>query len=249
MECFERSASRVVLVLACLQAACASSGVGAAHLELIPGPTSMRVERDGLLLLEYRRGEAGSKPFVLHLGTPAGLDVLRDAPPGHEHHHGLMLAIGVDDVDHWGEMYADLPGSQRERSFEPVASQDCGFTQGIEWIDARDGALQLNEQRTLNLVLEDELGAALLTWRSVLNLPPEVDSARLWGRPYFGLGLRFREALDGAGPFVHASGEPGRVVRGEERLTRSTWCAYSGEIDGRPVTVAGFDDPRNPRPT
>ena len=28
---------------------------------------------------------------------------------------------------------------------------------------------------------------------------------------------------------------------------RSAWCAYSAAADGKPVTVAMFDDPKNPR--
>ncbi len=216
-------------------------------LRLVTKPNAVRVVRGGTTLLEYLRGHEGLKPYALHLRTPAGFDVLRDAPHDHEHHHALMFAIGVDEVDHWGERVAQIPGRQLERSCEPIEAPACGFTQAIEWLDSRDKGVQLVERRCLELVVEGEPEATLLTWRSRLELPPGVDSARLWGAHYFGLGMRFAESMDGSGAFLYASGSPGEVVRGDERLTRSTWSAYHGEVDGRPVTVAGFDDPRNPR--
>ena len=37
------------------------------------------------------------------------------------------------------------------------------------------------------------------------------------------------------------------MVRGSERLVAAKWCAYTAKADGKPVTVAVFDHPRNPR--
>jgi hypothetical protein len=59
--------------------------------------------------------------------------------------------------------------------------------------------------------------------------------------------------MDQTGRFVTPQGEVseksgiGEVVRGDERLVRSKWCAYVAECDGRTVTVAMFDHPDNPR--
>jgi hypothetical protein len=69
----------------------------------------------------------------------------------------------------------------------------------------------------------------------------------LWGRHYFGLGLRLAEPFEGVGSFSHADGAEGVVVRGDERLTTARWCAYTARVDGRTVTVAMFDHPRNLR--
>jgi hypothetical protein len=38
------------------------------------------------------------------------------------------------------------------------------------------------------------------------------------------------------------------VVRGDERLTPSRWCAYTAVADGKPVTFSMFDHPKNVRP-
>ena len=49
------------------------------------------------------------------------------------------------------------------------------------------------------------------------------------------------------GRFFNADDKPGEVVRGDERLTPVKWCAYTAKADGKPVTVAVFDHPKNPR--
>jgi hypothetical protein len=69
----------------------------------------------------------------------------------------------------------------------------------------------------------------------------------LAGSHYFGLGVRFAETMDRDGKFLTPDGKLGDVVRGAERLTPAAWCAYAAAADGRPVTVAVFDHPNNPR--
>jgi len=55
------------------------------------------------------------------------------------------------------------------------------------------------------------------------------------------------ESMDKVGTFFNASDAEGEGVRGTEKLTRATWCAYTAEADGKPVTVAMFDHPDNAR--
>jgi len=47
---------------------------------------------------------------------------------------------------------------------------------------------------------------------------------------------------------VTSNGQQGTIFRGEERLVEADWCAYTALVDGKPVTVAMFDHPDNPRP-
>ena len=58
--------------------------------------------REGKTILVYTI-DSGRKFYIKELFTPGGVQVLRDSPPDHKHHHGLMFAIGVDGVDFWGE--------------------------------------------------------------------------------------------------------------------------------------------------
>jgi hypothetical protein len=53
--------------------------------------------------------------------------------------------------------------------------------------------------------------------------------------------------MDERGTFRNADGKPGEIFRGEERLVRSAWCAYTARVDGDDVTVAMFGHPENPR--
>lgn len=199
--------------------------------------------------LTYERGHRTLKPYVRHLRTRDGIDVLQDEPKGHEHHHGLMFALGVADLDFWAERYTDRPGVQREVAFRATRQRDAngvewpGFTTEVAWADPKGGAVVLTEQRTL-LSAPDRAGPALVTWRS--RLVP-TSSARLWGNPYFGLGLRLAATCDGATAFTTSDDAPGAVVRGDERLTPARWCAATGPIGGAPTTVALFSHPGNPR--
>ncbi len=69
----------------------------------------------------------------------------------------------------------------------------------------------------------------------------------LSGSHYHGLGLRFVRSMDATGEFRNPDNDPGVIFRGEERLTRSRWCAYTAQADGKTVTAAMFDHPDNPR--
>ena len=53
--------------------------------------------------------------------------------------------------------------------------------------------------------------------------------------------------MDAGSRFFNADDAPGEIVRGDERLTPTKWCAVTGNADGKPVTVAIFDHPQNIR--
>ena len=55
-------------------------------------------------VLRYRYDRVPMKPYVDQLFTPGGVQVLRDSPHDHKHHHGLMFAVAVDGVDFWAEV-------------------------------------------------------------------------------------------------------------------------------------------------
>ena len=75
------------------------------------------------VLLRYPYRDVPYKPYVQQLYTPNGINVLRDAPHDHLHHHALMYAISVDGVNFWEEQNA--PGRQRTgwRSEIPVRAR------------------------------------------------------------------------------------------------------------------------------
>jgi len=199
----------------------------------------------------YRFTDVPFKPCVQQWFTPSGINVLRDSPHDHKHHHALMFAVSVDGVDFWSE--AANCGKQQHRSLTNlgVSTGDgvtrARFTQQIDWTAPNVEKPLAAERRTIEAWTADDLDASLLVWHTHLEPAGGRESITLGGSHYFGLGLRFIESMDGTGKFFYADGKPGEVVRGAERLTHTRWCAYTAPADGKPVTVAVFDHPTNAR--
>lgn len=218
----------------------------------------LSIHADQSPLLLYRYKDVPYKPYIQKLFSPSGVNILRDAPADHLHHHALMYAVKVDGVNFWEE--TPTAGKQIHRSFTDVKTdtktdvengkhleiRNAGFTEYIDW-NSSSGQLLLKERRTIEVHLATDLKATLLTWKSEFELPEGAESATLTGAHYHGLGMRFLISMDKGGRFINADNKTGTVFRGEERLLRSTWCAYTANADGKPVTVAMFDHPNNPR--
>ncbi len=219
---------------------------------------SVSVHSDHSPLLLYRYNNVPFKPYIRQLFSPAGVNILRDAPFDHLHHHALMFAVKVDGVNFWEE--TPDAGKQVHKSFTNTKSdvktdtendkrhdmRRAGFTELIDWNNS-NGQLLLKEKRTVEIRQAADLDATLLTWKSEFELPEGAESATITGAHYHGLGMRFLTSMDTGGRFINADGKIGTVFRGEERLLRSTWCAYSANADGKPITIAMFDHPNNPR--
>ena len=203
------------------------------------------------VLMRYNYKNVPFKPCVHELFSPLGVNVLRDAPADHLHHHALMYAIAVDGVNFWEEQQA--PGRQSHQFFANIRIDKQGdvpgasFTELLNWINPRDQELMLKEQRTIKVCQPDKFNVTLLSWQSRFAVPSGKDSVTLTGSHYFGLGMRFVESMDTGGEFRNSSNEAGEVVRGDERITRAKWCAITAEADGKPVTVAMFCHPDNLR--
>jgi hypothetical protein len=209
---------------------------------------------DDNVLLRYSYKDVPFKPYVKELFTPGGVNVLLDAPADHLHHHALMFAVTADGTEFWAEQSdAGGPGRQAHQSFDEVKVERrggvrfAGFSQRIDWQNPQSGQLVLKEIRTIEIRNFAKPKAVLLTWQPHFEVPDANESVTLSGSHYQGLGLRFVRSMDLEGEFRNADGKAGVVFRGEERLVRSRWCAYTAKADGKDVTVAMFDHPRNER--
>jgi len=127
-------------------------------------------------------------------------------------------------------------------------AHDSGLVDTLVWQDARKTETILHETRTIQAVLDTDLAVTVVTWTSELKAPSGDANTVLAGDHYHGLGMRFVESMDRSGTFVTSNGKEGTVFRGEERLVEADWCAYTALVDDKPVTVAMFDHPANPRP-
>jgi hypothetical protein len=208
-------------------------------------------------VLEYQVSPNPRKPYVKQLLTPSGINVLRDSPDDHRHHHGLMFAVSVDGVDYWSEL--DSCGRQisRQASRETSSHVDGPYVGGasgfeafgylshfLNWLDPGGQETLLQEERTIWVHALFDVPVTLVTWRCRLATPSGKGTATLTGSPYFGLGMRFIPSMDTGGQFLNADGGTG--VK-DTNAARSAWCAYTARTNGKLVTVAMFDDKVNPR--
>ncbi|MCX5646224.1 MAG: PmoA family protein [Phycisphaerae bacterium] len=228
--------------------------------QIIIDANTVTVRTGSTNLLQYRYANVPFKPYIKELCTPSGVNVLLDAPPDHLHHHGLMFAYAVDNIDFWGEAVgpADghfelLPGKQQHRRFSDEAVTElkgrrlARFHEYVRWVSQSDSALLLSESRTVTAGRIGKPEATFLAWGSRLSAPLKKKPVALSGSHYHGLGMRFVQSMDATGEFRNPDNNPGVIFRGEERLVRSRWCAYTAQADGKTVTVAMFDHPENPR--
>jgi hypothetical protein len=218
-------------------------------MRAIVDANSVSVDAGVVEVAEYRYGDVPFKPYIKELFTPSGLNVLLDAPHDHLHHHALMFAVAVDGVNFWEE--TPTAGRQRHVRFAEVRDGEgktprVGFMERLDWLDP-DGEKLLAEQRAIIVSRHMPERMTILMWESRLAVPTGKKAVTLTGSHYFGLGLRLIRAMDAKGTFRNADNKPGAVFRGEERLVRSDWCAYTAHVDGEDVTVAMLGHPDNPR--
>ena len=200
---------------------------------------------------DWKRAPTSFKPYVIKFTTPSGMNILRDAPADHLHHHAMMFALGVDGVNFWEQFNPKDFGRQETTSIEESTAETNGrpvkkVESTITWATGV-GVPMIFEQRTITGSRIDN--ANVLEWTSVLTTPPEKERVRLHGAPYNGLGMRFVESMDRDGTFFTApdAGEP-EVRSARERSIPCRWVAYTAKVNDKPVTVAIFDTKDNPLP-
>jgi hypothetical protein len=244
-----------MIVLALTTGVTASTGqIGAAEpasLQVAQGPADATIRAGEQNILDYRSTASPMKPYVRELRTPGGVQVLRDLVPDHKHHHGLMFALGVNGVNFWEEAAAsgsEKPRGRLETASDPFLGASCTrFIQNLDWTDAHGKQLLVERREVGAAALQGPAPVTLVLWKTELSPAAGVETVKLDGHHYYGLGMRFLKSMDDGGRFFNASQQPGDVVRGSERLVAARWCAYTARADGKAVTVAIFDHPSNPR--
>ena len=203
----------------------------------------------------YRYSGVPFKPYFKELHTPRGVNVLRDAPPDHLHHHALMFAIGIEKTDFWSEtpgcgqeVHEAFPGSPSSTKMPEGGAVDR-FTEALAWKAPGEEKPLAKEMRSVEIHRGGDLDATFLVWRTTLAAGGDRPSVKLFGSHYFGLGLRLPIPMEKATEFLSADPKaPRDNVRGDENVFPSKWLAAIGQVGGKPVTVAMFDGPDNARP-
>ncbi|MFH1923678.1 MAG: DUF6807 family protein, partial [Planctomycetota bacterium] len=200
------------------------SAFGEEPLQITSDQAVVAVKLGDQPVLEYQYVGKPKKPYAKEWFSPQAVNVLRDAPHDHLHHHGLMFAVAVDGVDFWSEN--EKCGQEKHVRLTDVESYSrhglswCTFTQHVDWLGPDGETRLLEEERTIDSCRLPDAGATLLIWQSRFNVPPGKPSVTLSGSTYFGLGMRFVQSMDKGGRFQNADGNDG--VEGTNDA-RSAW--------------------------
>lgn len=227
-----------------------------------PGKDDVEVLYQSRPLLRYVFTNTQFKPYVKELRTLQGANVLLDAPPDHVHHHGLMLAFKVNDINFWEEsptagvqVAIGWSSSRKERCVAFVDQRgEAVLAQRLAWVpqahrhdsDPLSAAL-LWEERLLRLRVHEDMKEVSLEWQSTFTTGKATNVYRITGAGYHGLGLRpvpsFNHVAKRLNPIGAAYTAEARwdVVGGE-------WGALVGPVDGQEVTLTMFNHPLNTAP-
>ena len=198
----------------------------------------------------WRHPPVTFKPYIIKLTTPSGLNVVRDIPLDHLHHHGLMFAIKVDDVNFWEEYNPKDYGRQETTSIAETVTETNGHSvkkveSTLTWANGV-GLPLVQEKRTITATRIGD--ANVLDWTSTFTLPPGKEKAVLGGNEYHGLGMRFVESMDYGKYFTPTDAGEKVKLQGVGHLTVCRWMAYTSKVGDKPVTLALFNTKDNPRP-
>jgi hypothetical protein len=198
-------------------------------------------------LAEYRFVAVPFKPYIDVLRTPSGRNILRDAPYDHLHHHGLMFAISINGCNFWEESTPNN-GKELTVSTKPEGGSETAVLESeLDWKD-KDAKTLVKEDRKISV--SENKNVTLLDWQTTLKTEGQSVILDKSNHHYFGLGIRFDQTMDADGRFFADNGKnDGEVFRGTERLKPCRWMAYTAKLNGEPVTVAVFGNPKNPIPT
>ncbi len=215
------------------------------ELTMLRDQEHVAIKQGQQLLLRYRYHGSSHKPYVKELSAPGLGNILRDAPADHLHHHGLMFAVRVNGVNFWEETPAS--GKEVHKTLRLAISKNTGteaavLQEQLDWQD-KDGKSLLHEERVVTVYAERPGRPRLFTWQS--SFTPSSGPVPLSGTVYHGLAMLFLQVMDAGGEFRNSHDAAGvDATKGKQ----ASWCAYTAEpTAGKPVTIAMFDSPANPR--
>ncbi len=212
---------------------------------------TLEVKYQGRKLLVYAFATNQLKPYVRELYTLRGDNVLRDAPPDHLHHHGMMYAVCVNGINFWEERNA--PGIQKHvelplhtARIDAKGVPTANFIDLIHWLapsnrtagDSLAAAL-LVEQRTLTLTVDEKSQEVALRWESEFKVGRQAGTVRIHGPNYDGLGLRLPESFNHVARFQNSAGQP-YTGKNSQNVITARWTSVSGTMDGHDVMLVMF---------
>jgi len=231
---------------------------------------------DGQPFTSYIWPATLKKPVLYPLIDSDGVTLTRGFPPlpgersDHPHHVGLWFNYArVNNFDFWNNSEAIKPENHSKMGtivFDKILSSSSGPKRGelatlSTWIDGNDHPIL---EETTRLVFSSSHGARIIDRTATLK---GLDHVVFEDEKDGMLGLRVASWLEsptaGGGIFTDSHGNATRVataspdatgeyltsegIKGDAAWsTRGRWCSLTGHKNGHTVTIAIFDQPRNP---
>jgi uncharacterized protein len=225
-------------------------------IELDPARSELAVAFEGRKILTYRYATNQLKPYVRELYALGGGNVLRDAPPDHLHHHGLMYAITVNGTNYWEEKIA--PGIEKpvklvshQVGASPEGLPQAQFTQLIHWLTPADreaadsaAAAVLIERRTVTVTVDEKNREVAVRWDGAFEAGKNAGRVSLQGSTYHGLGLRLPQSFDQTARFQNPADQP-YPPDGTQIVNNAPWTSVDGRLEGRDLTLLMCGHPSN----
>jgi hypothetical protein len=245
-----------LLLLFCLPAAFAAS----VNFQKADGQIEVKI--DGQTFTTFYFGPDTPKPYLHPLRAADGTIVTRlypmqnveGEPHDHPHHRGLWFTHGdVNGLDFWAnEPGQEGPAKKGKIVLKEIAKVDAAsgtICAAFDW-QTPEGKLVLTEDRTM--VFSGDAN------RRVIDF--DVTFRAGSGPVKFGdtkegsFAIRLAAPLEEPRPRTKGPERTGKIVNAEGKAgealnwgKRSPWVDYSGKLNGKPVGIAIFDHPSNPK--
>jgi hypothetical protein len=217
------------------------------------GEIEIRLRKKPVLVYTFATNQF--KPYVRELYTLSGENVLRDSPPDHLHHHGLMYAIRINGVNFWEER--DAPGVEKPVKLlahsvgrSPTGLPQAKFSHLIYWLASTnrnaansEAAALLIEQRTLTVTVDEKADEVALQWDATFEVG-QPGKVTLHGTDYNGLGLRLPQSFDHVAVFQNSERSPYAGSKTRDNIP-ARWTSVTGKTAKGEITLALFGQPAN----
>ena len=183
---------------------------------------------------------------------PAGTPMTRDwpmvkttnEPTDHVHHKGLWFAHGdINGVDFWSEQKA-FGKTVHQKFIELRSGKDEGVISSLNsWI-APSGTVICTDERTLRFHADKDV--RMIDYE--ITLIASHGDLKLGDTKEGTMAIRLPATMSVSGPNAHGHILTSEGARdGATWGKRAKWVDYTGPVNGKPVGVALFDSPQNPR--
>lgn len=222
------------------------------------------VEIGGQPFTSFYFGADATKPYLHPLRAPDGTVVTRSYPmeevdgeqTDHPHHRGVWFSHGeVNGFDFWAnEVSQRNRGKKGTIALTKIEAVESGADRGLirasfNWLDTGGEAL-LAESRTMTFerIGQDNVVSIDITLTAL------VDSVHFGDTKEGTFAVRMATELEEQHLRAKGIARTGKITNADGKSTeantwgkRSPWIDYAGTLQGKPMGVAIFDHPSNPK--